>query len=140
MEIWSYSGIPPTGKDYVTRITRQKLRGRIQASGIRHQINHRHRAGRMAYRLTRNIIGISEDKGKGGSMDVYDCGQTDKMMNRRINTIYGDPKRHKFVSTFDVDESQDVRGPRGGKMRGSKKACFYCGEKAKGHAEVTEQI
>lgn len=73
-------------------------------------------------------------------MNEYDFRQADKEMSRRVDEIYGDPKRHTFYSCFQADEDIDRVGPRGGKSRGRKTICVHCGTKRKGHAENTEQL
>ncbi len=64
----------------------------------------------------------------------------DQTMSRRVEVIYTDPKRHSFYSCFEQDEAVDERGPRGGKIRGRKTFCAYCGLKKFGHADVTEAL
>lgn len=64
----------------------------------------------------------------------------DKDISRKVEAIYGDPKRHTFCSVYDADRAEDIRGPRGGKRRGRKTICAHCGHKKDGHAETTEQI
>ena len=59
--------------------------------------------------------------------------QTDKAVSQRISKVFTDPKQHKFVSEYDFDEWHDVRGPKGGKYRGRKTICHYCGHKARDH-------
>lgn len=66
--------------------------------------------------------------------------ETDKAISKRLNAIYSDPTRHKFVSCFEMDEQEDRRGPRGGKIRGRKTICGHCGFPEPGHAFKDEQI
>lgn len=73
-------------------------------------------------------------------MDAYDYAQTDKVMSRKVEAIYSDPKRHAFYSCHDASIAEDWRGPRGGKIRGRKQICFHCGGKETGHAETTESL
>lgn len=73
-------------------------------------------------------------------MDNYDYEQIDKSISKRVDAIYSDPKLHVFVSIHQLDEDEDRRGIRGGKIRGKKTICGYCGGPKKGHAEKTEQL
>ena len=73
-------------------------------------------------------------------MDKYDYRMADKQISKKINLIYSDPKRHRFVSAFQRDEDEDLRGPRDGKIRGRKRICGYCGFKEKAHADKDEQL
>jgi len=73
-------------------------------------------------------------------MDAFEYERIDKEISKRIDTIYSNPKRHKFYSEYDYSVDQDMRGSRGGKIRWRKTFCCHCGNKKKGHAEVTEQI
>ena len=73
-------------------------------------------------------------------MDEYDCYQTDKQMSKKLNAIFTDPKRHAFYACFNANEDEGLTGPRGGKIRGKKRICHYCGLPRKGHAEQTEQL
>lgn len=73
-------------------------------------------------------------------MDAYDCRQTDKQMQARIDKIFLDPKNHKFYSCHDAFLKEDTRGPRGGKIKGKKRICFHCGQKAMGHALTTKEL
>ena len=65
--------------------------------------------------------------------DAYDHEQTDKAMSARLRTIFDDPARHHFTSIYDFDTDADLRGLRGGKIRGSKTICAYCGYPRLGH-------
>ena len=71
-------------------------------------------------------------------MDKHACEQTDREMSKRVDAVYGDPARHQFYSEFDRNNDEDRRGSRGGKAKGRKTICAYCGTKAKGHAAFTE--
>jgi hypothetical protein len=71
-------------------------------------------------------------------MDKYDYEQTDKQMSKKINAIYSDPKRHKFVSQFDMYCHE--RGPRGGLLRLRKTICGHCGNKKNNHADEDEKL
>jgi hypothetical protein len=71
-------------------------------------------------------------------MDEYDYRIMDKQMSEELNAIFGNPARHKFYSIYEADEAEDRRGPRGGKIRGSKRICFHCGQNRKRHADKTE--
>ena len=73
-------------------------------------------------------------------MDAYDYMQIDKAMSKRLQAIFGDPKRHAFYSCFDADEAEDRRGARGAIKRGPKRLCFHCLTRKNGHAEKTEQL
>lgn len=74
-------------------------------------------------------------------MNAYDCRQTDKRLQDRIDEIYGDPARHKFSSCYDEFVGTGVtQGPRGGKLKAKKSICFYCGRRKKYHALVTEEL
>ena len=73
-------------------------------------------------------------------MDAYEYEKIDREMSKRIDTIYSDPSRHKFYSEYEHSVNQDMRGPRGGKIRGRKTFCRHCGNKANGHAAVDEQL
>lgn len=64
----------------------------------------------------------------------------DREMSRRVNAVYGDPKRHKFYSCFQAYQYENFKGPRGGKVRGRKRICFHCGLEEKGHALETEKL
>ena len=71
--------------------------------------------------------------------DAYDNAQADKQMSQRINKIFKDPNKHQFCSEFELDEYEDRCGIRGGKIRGRKTICTYCGAKKHLHVQVTEQ-
>jgi hypothetical protein len=73
-------------------------------------------------------------------MNRYDYEKIDKEVGQKVDAIYADPARHKFVSAHDLDQDVDRRGPRGGKIRGRKAICGHCGQPSGGHADITEQI
>ena len=67
--------------------------------------------------------------------------EIDKAMSKRIHEVFDNPAKHTFYSCYDAYIAEDLRGPRGGKIRrGRKQKCFHCGHGRKGHAEVTEQL
>lgn len=73
-------------------------------------------------------------------MDSKDFEDTDKAMSKRVDAIYFDPSRHAFLSQFQYDADVDLRGPRGGKIRGVKTLCCHCNRIKAGHADTTEQL
>lgn|GEM_PF-6504536 len=73
-------------------------------------------------------------------MDRIDCERTDKAISKRIEAIYSAPGRHKYYSCYDFYRDRGSIGPRGGKIIGNKKICYYCGHKEAGHAAETEQV
>jgi hypothetical protein len=64
--------------------------------------------------------------------------EMDLAIQKRVDAIYSDPKRHAFISEFDT--LKDSYGPRGGLKKGRKTICYYCGCKSRDHAKVTERI
>ena len=65
----------------------------------------------------------------------------DKAMSRKVQAIFSDPARHQFISEHDqIKDDPWYLGPRGGKPRGLKRKCFYCGQVQAGHADVTEAL
>lgn len=70
--------------------------------------------------------------------DKWKYYEIDKAMSEKLEAIFSDPKRHTFQSCHDAQAGE--RGVRGGKIRGLKKKCFHCGNKEKGHAEITENL
>jgi len=73
-------------------------------------------------------------------MNAHDYHEIDRFMSKKAEAIYGDPKRHAFYSCHDAYIAENMRGVRGGRIRGKKLRCFHCGRKKKGHAETTEQL
>lgn len=69
-------------------------------------------------------------------MYMFEHLEVDKQESKRIEQIYSDPKLHNFISEYTFDECMETRGPRGGKRRGRKRICHYCGKKQAGHADT----
>ena len=73
-------------------------------------------------------------------MDAYDCEQTDKQMGRKVDAIYSDPTRHKFLSCYDAYIIYEKLDPTEVDPLPSPLLCYYCGMLQQGHAERDEQV
>ena len=64
----------------------------------------------------------------------------DKAVSKQLDEIFLNPENHKFYSCFDYFNECPTFGSRGGRVKGQKSICWYCGQRENGHAEETKEL
>ena len=59
----------------------------------------------------------------------------EEKLSCEIDELYRNPKKHQFYSEYDHYLKYPNFGPRGGRLKGRKTICFWCGSKKKEHLE-----